>query len=126
MFGGAVTAGLAPSPARCGSEPHLLVPVVAVRAMLHAAMASVTVRVVPRAGVTSVAPGPQGVVVRVRSAPQGGRATEEARRALAAALGVAPWRITLRTGARARTKVFDVDGLSRDDVAMRLRATLGD
>jgi uncharacterized protein len=92
--------------------------------MLHAEMASVTVHVVPRAGVTSVSLDPDGrVVVRVRAAPEGGRATEEARRALAGALDVAPSRIAMRTGARSRTKVFAVAGLTDGEVAMRLRAT---
>lgn len=92
--------------------------------MLHATMAVVTVRVVPRAASPSVSRRPDGtLVVRVRSAPEGGRATVEARRVLARALGVAPSRITLRTGARSRTKVLAVDGLSDDEVAMRLGAT---
>ena len=56
--------------------------------MLHGAMGLVTVRVVPEAGGTSVALDDRGIVVRVRAAPEGGRATEEARRALAESLGV--------------------------------------
>jgi uncharacterized protein YggU (UPF0235/DUF167 family) len=87
-------------------------------------MATVTVRVVPRARESSVAVAADGrVVVRVRAAPEGGRATEEARRALARSLGVAPSRIALRAGARTREKVFVVEGLSRGEVAMRLGAT---
>jgi uncharacterized protein YggU (UPF0235/DUF167 family) len=87
-------------------------------------MVPVTVHVVPRANATSVSREPDGrVVIRVRVAPEGGRATEEARRALARALDVAPSRIALRTGARSRTKVFTVEGLSIGDVEVRLRAT---
>jgi uncharacterized protein YggU (UPF0235/DUF167 family) len=86
-------------------------------------MASVTVRVVPRAGGTAVVAGADGILVRVRSAPEGGRATEEARRALAEALGVRPSRVTLRTGARSRTKVFEVADLAPDEIASRLRST---
>jgi uncharacterized protein YggU (UPF0235/DUF167 family) len=56
-------------------------------------------------------------VVRVGAAPEGGRATEEARRALADALGVRSGDVTLRAGSRSRTKVFEVDGL--DDEAIR-------
>jgi uncharacterized protein YggU (UPF0235/DUF167 family) len=58
-----------------------------------------------------------------RAAPEGGRATEEARRALADALGVAGSSVRLRTGVRSRTKVFEVDAMSSDDIALRLRAT---
>jgi len=91
--------------------------------MLHGEMGSVTVRVVPRSGRSAVEAGPAGVLVRVRAAPEGGRATEEARRALAGALGVPPSSVRLRTGARSRTKVFEVDEMSSEDLAMRLRAT---
>jgi uncharacterized protein len=87
-------------------------------------MTLVTVRVVPRSGRTTVCVEDDGrVVIHVRSAPEGGKATAEAARALAEALGVAPGRIGLRTGARSRTKVFAVEGLGDLDVQMRLRAT---
>lgn len=84
-------------------------------------MASITVRVTPRAGRTAVERGPGGeVLVRVRAAPAEGAATAEAARALAGALGVPPTTVRLRTGARARTKVFDVQGLSPEGLAERL------
>jgi uncharacterized protein YggU (UPF0235/DUF167 family) len=87
-------------------------------------MASVTVRVVPRSGVTAVSVEEDGrIVVRVRAAPERGRATEEARHALASALDVAPARIALRTGARSRKKVFSVEGMTEADLMMRLRTT---
>lgn len=92
--------------------------------MLHAVMASVTVHVVPRAGEASVSRDGVGrLVVRVRAVPEGGRATEEARRALARAIGVAPSRIALRSGRRARTKVFAIEGMADDELSMRLRTT---
>ena len=91
--------------------------------MLHAGMGAVTVRVVPRSGRTAVETAPAGITIRVRAAPEAGRATEEARRALAAALGVAASRVRLLTGSRSRTKVFEVDGLTGDDLQVRLRAT---
>jgi len=72
-------------------------------------MGAISVRVVPRSGRTSVEEGADGVlVIHVRSAPEGGRATAEAAKALAAHLGVPPSRVRLRTGARSRYKVFDV------------------
>lgn len=89
--------------------------------MLHLDMASITVRVSPRAGRTAVENGPDGVVIRVRAAPEGGRATDQAARALADALGVPRTRVRLRTGTRSRTKVFDVEGLSSQDLQHRLR-----
>lgn len=78
---------------------------------------------VPRAGRTAVEAGSAGIVVRVRSAPDGGRATEEARRAMAEALGVPPSRVVLRSGATSRVKVFEVEGLEAEQIEMRLRAT---
>jgi uncharacterized protein YggU (UPF0235/DUF167 family) len=63
------------------------------------------------------------LVVRVRSAPERGRATEEARRLLAGALGVPASRVALRSGARSRTKVFEVAGLPDEAIQMRLRGT---
>jgi uncharacterized protein len=91
--------------------------------MLHAGMARVTVRVTPRAGRTEVLAAGGEVRVRVRAAPAEGRATEEARRALADALGVPPSAIRLVTGERSRVKVFDVEGMDAHEVAMRLGAT---
>jgi uncharacterized protein YggU (UPF0235/DUF167 family) len=52
-----------------------------------------------------------GLVVAVASPPEKGRATEEARGALAEALGVPPSAIELRSGATARRKVFAVTGV---------------
>ena len=86
-------------------------------------MATVTVRVIPKAGKTAVTLEDRGVVVRVRAAPEGGRATEEARRALAAAVGVPAAAVTLRIGARGRIKVFEIDGIGPTEVTLRLRAT---
>jgi uncharacterized protein YggU (UPF0235/DUF167 family) len=84
-------------------------------------MASITVRVVPRSGRTKVEVGPDGVVIRVRSTPERGRATDEAAGALADALGVAPGRVRLRTGVRSRTKTFDVEGLTPEELERRIR-----
>ena len=91
--------------------------------MLHGGMGLVTVRVVPKAGRTSVGLDERGIVVHVRAAPEGGRATEEARRALAEVLGVPGSAVELHRGARSRTKVFEVAGLGQQQAEMRLRAT---
>jgi uncharacterized protein YggU (UPF0235/DUF167 family) len=90
--------------------------------MLHAGMGSVTVRVVPRSGRTAVESSAAGIVVRVRAAPEDGRATDEARRAIAAAAGVPHSAVRLRTGARSRTKVFEVDGLGTAELERRIAA----
>jgi hypothetical protein len=89
--------------------------------MLHGDMGSVTVRVVPRSGRTAVEVGAEGIVVRVRAAPEGGRATEEARRAVAKAAGVPASAVRLRLGGRSRTKVFEVGGVEAAELERRLR-----
>jgi uncharacterized protein YggU (UPF0235/DUF167 family) len=86
-------------------------------------MGRVTVRVGPRSSRTSVALDDRGILVRVRAAPEDGLATEEARRALAEALGVPGSGVSLRRGGRSRTKVFEVEGLGQRQAEMRLRAT---
>ena len=88
--------------------------------MLHVAMGSITVRVTPRSGRTEVEERPDGVIVRVRAAPEGGKATDEAARALAATLRVPRTRVRLRSGARSRTKTFEIEGLSAREIARRL------
>jgi hypothetical protein len=86
-------------------------------------MGTVTVRVVPRSGRTAVEGESGEIRVRVRAAPEGGKATDEARRALASALGIAPSRVRLLRGATSRTKVFEIDGLTADDLQVRLGRT---
>jgi uncharacterized protein YggU (UPF0235/DUF167 family) len=72
-------------------------------------VATYSVRVVPRSGRTVVEVGEDGTLtIRVRAAPEGGHATEEARRALAAHLSVPQTSVRLRTGTRSRLKVFEV------------------
>ena len=88
--------------------------------MLHRVMATITVRVTPRSGRTAVERGPSGVAIRVRAAPEGGRATAEATAALAHALGVPRTAVRLRSGERSRTKVFEIEGLSVRDLQERL------
>jgi uncharacterized protein YggU (UPF0235/DUF167 family) len=68
----------------------------------------------------------RGLVIRVAAAPVGGAATEEARRALAKALGVTPSRVSLHRGERSRTKVFAVAGMDAGEARAALtRATGG-
>jgi hypothetical protein len=64
----------------------------------------------------------QGLVVGVAAAPVQGKANEEARRAVASALGVSPSAVELRTGGRSRSKVFAVTGLDLETARARLRS----
>lgn len=85
----------------------------------------VLVRVRPGASRTRVGgryDGPRGaaLVVAVNAPAVDGRATEAARRALAAALGVRPAAVALRSGATSRDKVFVV-AQPAADVAARVR-----
>jgi uncharacterized protein YggU (UPF0235/DUF167 family) len=80
-------------------------------------MGRITVRVRPRSTRAGVERGPDGPVIRVRAAPEGGRATAEAARSLATAVGVAPTAVTLVRGRRSRLKTFAVEGVS--DEALR-------
>jgi uncharacterized protein YggU (UPF0235/DUF167 family) len=83
-------------------------------------MGRITVRVTPRSGRAFIGSGPDGPVIRVRAAPEGGRATAEAVRALAAAVGVPPTAVTVARGARSRVKTFVVDGVSDEALARAL------
>ncbi|MEV4482266.1 DUF167 domain-containing protein [Micromonospora coxensis] len=89
---------------------------------------TVAVRVKPgasRARVGGRFDGPHGpaLVVAVNAPPVDGRATEAARRALAAALGVRPAAVSLRAGAASRDKLFDVERATGEvaDALRRLR-----
>ncbi len=58
--------------------------------------------------------------IRVGAAPEDGRATEAARRALAKALGLRRTAVALEAGATSRTKRFRVDGLEEATARQRL------
>ena len=60
------------------------------------------------------------VAIRVAAPPVDGRATDEARRALAAVLHVRPTAVRLVAGARSRTKKFLVGGLDERHAVERL------
>jgi uncharacterized protein YggU (UPF0235/DUF167 family) len=65
------------------------------------------------------------LIVSVAAPPVEGRATEEARRALADALGVPPSAVELRLGVRTAAKVFEARGLGVEKAMARLRAACG-
>jgi uncharacterized protein YggU (UPF0235/DUF167 family) len=75
---------------------------------------NVVVRVKPGASRTRVGgshPGPHGpaLLIVVNAPAVDGRATEAARKALAAALGVRPKDVSLKIGATSRDKIFTID-----------------
>jgi uncharacterized protein len=84
----------------------------------------VTVRAVPGGVLVEVRVRPRSrprwqitagaLMIRVAGAPVDGAATEEPRRALAKALGVAPSRVSLHRGERSRTKVFAAAGVDEE------------
>jgi uncharacterized protein (TIGR00251 family) len=86
--------------------------------------ALITVRVKPRSR-PGIAQDATGLVVRVASPPVEGRATHEARNALADALRVAPSRVEVHAGERSRTKVFLVRDMPVDEASRRLSTVLG-
>ncbi|MFG1892722.1 DUF167 domain-containing protein [Micromonospora zamorensis] len=89
---------------------------------------TVAVRVKPGASRTRVGgrfDGPLGpaLVIAVHDPAVDGRATEAARKALAAALGLRPAAVSLRVGAASRDKLFLVDrsGPELSELLRRLR-----
>ncbi|MEU7922698.1 DUF167 domain-containing protein [Micromonospora zamorensis] len=89
---------------------------------------TVAVRVKPGASRTRVGgrfDGPHGpaLVIAVHDPAVDGRATEAARKALAAALGLRPAAVSLRVGAASRDKLFLVDrsGPELSELLRRLR-----
>lgn len=83
--------------------------------------ARITVRLTPRGGRNAI-DGWDGETLRVRvaSAPVDGKANDALMRLLAKALGLAPSRVNLISGAQARVKTIEVDGLSADEVRRAL------
>jgi uncharacterized protein len=71
----------------------------------------ITIRVRPGSARPGVGGEHDGaLVVRVSARAVDGRATAAALAAVAAAFGIHPSAVTLRTGAASRTKIVDVDG----------------
>jgi uncharacterized protein YggU (UPF0235/DUF167 family) len=107
----------------CGSLGDLAGGGVTVRAVPGGVLVEVRVR--PRSRPEwQIAAG--ALVVRVAGAPVGGAATEEARRALDKALGVAPSRVSLQRGQRSRTKVFAAAGVDEEAARTALRRAASD
>ncbi|HEU4758906.1 MAG TPA: DUF167 domain-containing protein [Dehalococcoidia bacterium] len=86
-------------------------------------MAYLKVRVTPAARQDALA-GWAGEVllVRVRAAPERGKANDAACRLLARELGLAAGEVTLARGAASRYKLLRVDGLSDEEIRRKLGA----
>ena len=82
--------------------------------------ADIRVRLTPRAARERIASGPDGgYAVRVTAPPVEGRANEALRRLIARRAGVAPSRVAILRGEKARDKVVRVEGL--DEAVLRER-----
>jgi uncharacterized protein len=82
---------------------------------------TLAVRVQPRAARDEIVGERDGaLVVRLTAPPVEGRANEALCRLLARRLGVAPGRVTVVGGARARTKRVRVEGLTDGEIAEKL------
>jgi len=91
---------------------------------IHSLPASVRIRVhaQPGAKSTELAGLHDGALkVRVQAPPLEGRANEELIRFLAERLGVARSQITLIRGAKSRSKIFEVSGISETLVRVGLK-----
>jgi uncharacterized protein len=85
-----------------------------------ARVAEIAVRLTPRAAKEEIAAAPGGgYAARVTAPPVDGRANEALRRLVAKRAGVAPSRVSVVKGEKARDKVVRVDGL--DEVELRER-----
>jgi uncharacterized protein YggU (UPF0235/DUF167 family) len=67
----------------------------------------------------------EALKVRVAAAPEGGRANEAVRDALASALQVAPDRVRIVAGHASPRKIFEIDGLDDAEARRRIAAALG-
>lgn len=86
-------------------------------------MPDLEIAVIPRAARDVVAPFADGVLrVRVTRPPSEGEANRAVLRLVARALGIAPGRLELVAGARARRNRVRVTGLESDELARRLSA----
>jgi uncharacterized protein YggU (UPF0235/DUF167 family) len=120
----ALGAGLPPSPARsCFATPAALFPSLPVAACYTSGVATISVRVTPRSSRPGLEWTPEGVLhVRVRSAPERGRANAEAAELLAQALRVPNNAVRVARGARSRTKILAIEGVDDETLIGRLQA----
>jgi uncharacterized protein (TIGR00251 family) len=87
--------------------------------------ARIVIHLTPRAGRDAL-DGWDGEALRVRVAapPADGRANDTLLRLLAGALGLAPSRLRLVSGATSRRKLVEVEGIEAEEMLRRLDAAL--
>jgi uncharacterized protein len=86
-------------------------------------VAQIRVRLTPRAAREQIAPADaDAYLVRVTAPPVDGRANDALCRLIARRAGVAPSRVTLVRGAKAREKVVSVEGIDAATLRERLLA----
>jgi uncharacterized protein (TIGR00251 family) len=86
-------------------------------------MATLDLRVTPRASADRVGPLVEGVLeVRVARPPADGEANRAVLKLVAGALGVAPSRLVLVAGERGRRKRVRIDGIEAAELERRLSA----
>lgn len=78
------------------------------------------VRVSPRSSRDRIEVEGGNVKIWTTAAPTDGQANEAVRKLLAKALGLAPSRLSLVRGDTSRSKVFEVEGLSTEEVVAKL------
>lgn len=64
----------------------------------------------------------RGILIEVMAPPIEGRANDEVRDVLAAALGIPPTRVHMVRGERSRMKAFEIDGIDEATTRSRLLA----
>jgi len=84
-------------------------------------LAYLKVRVIPGAREDAVPGWREDVLrVKVRAAPERGKANEAVCLLIAAKLGLAPGAVTVARGAGSRDKLLFIEGLTDEDVGLRL------
>jgi uncharacterized protein YggU (UPF0235/DUF167 family) len=90
-------------------------------------VATLVVQVTPRAAEQRIGPYAGGVLrVRVTRPPADGDANRAVQRLLARSLDLPLSAVLLRSGARSRTKRFEVTGLDEIELARRVARAIGD
>ncbi|HUF53270.1 MAG TPA: DUF167 domain-containing protein [Dehalococcoidia bacterium] len=88
-------------------------------------MAYLRVRVTPGAREAGLSGWHQGTLrLKVREPAEKGRANDAVVRLLADKLGVAPTSVSLKRGAASREKLFEVEGLSEEEILRRIGAPM--
>ena len=83
-------------------------------------MARIEVRVSPRASQNRILRDESGIRVYVTAAPTDGEANEAVQALLAKQLKISKSSVQLARGETARNKIYDIDGLTVDEILQRI------